>query len=236
MVHIALAFVLLSVYTQLPTTECEEKKKNGVCIHLAKLRTSEPLKQVQKEQDVHKAKIAKVIPKKKKPEEDKPHKTIKKIIVKKEKVVVLKETVAQTPELVQSPESSVQKSILKETKNMSVHTQDHTVTKEVTSEKTELSKVSAEEQYVEENLAEIVALLQENLYYPRRARKRGIQGEVLIRFTLSKNAKISDVKIISSKSEVLSRGAMKTIENIEGKLPKPQEILTFNVPISYLLH
>ena len=103
--------------------------------------------------------------------------------------------------------------------------------------KQEKKKVkSPEEAYIEEHLAEIVALLQENIYYPRRARKRGIEGKVLIRFTLSKNAEVSEIHVLSSKSDILSRGAIKTIENIEDKLPKPKQKLTFNVPISYSLH
>ncbi|MDQ7067100.1 MAG: energy transducer TonB [Sulfurimonas sp.] len=74
------------------------------------------------------------------------------------------------------------------------------------------------------------------MYYPRRARKRGIEGEVLVRFTLSVEAKISDVEILSSSSEVLSRGALQTIKNIDYKLPKPKQKITFNVPISYKLY
>lgn len=92
-----------------------------------------------------------------------------------------------------------------------------------------------QEEYVEENLAKIIELLQENLYYPRRARKRGIEGEVVVSFKLSVNAQVSDVKVLSSQSDILSRGAIKTIEDLSFKFPKPKEDLDLSVPIYYKL-
>ena len=118
--------------------------------------------------------------------------------------------------------------IVKEKKSISQNTVEILLPQE--SEKTD------EEVYVEENLNLIVQLLQENLYYPRRARKRGVEGDVLVRFKLSKNAEISGLEVLSSKSDILSRGALKTIENIASQLPKPKENLTLSVPISYRLN
>ena len=97
-------------------------------------------------------------------------------------------------------------------------------------------QVTFEEKYMEENLAKIVELLQENLYYPRRARKRGNEGEVIVSFKLSVDAEVTDVMVISSTSDVLSRGAIKTIENLSYKFPKPKKNLDLKVPIIYKLH
>jgi len=96
--------------------------------------------------------------------------------------------------------------------------------------------VSAEKKYVDENIAKIAQLLQENLYYPRRARKRGVQGEVLVKFNLSQNAEVTNAKVVSSKSDILSRGAIKTINDLSFKFPKPKESLTLSVPITYKLN
>ena len=98
-----------------------------------------------------------------------------------------------------------------------------------------IPKQMPQEEYMNENLEKIVVLLQENLYYPRRARKRALQGEVIVLFTLSKDAKVAKVDIISSPSEILSRGAIKTIENLSYKFPKPKEELELRVPITYSL-
>jgi len=96
--------------------------------------------------------------------------------------------------------------------------------------------LTAQKMYVKENLAEIIELLRENLYYPRRARKRGIEGEVILKFKLATTAEVSDVKVVSSKSDILSRGAIRTVEDLSFKFPKPSEELDLKVPIFYKLH
>ncbi len=95
---------------------------------------------------------------------------------------------------------------------------------------------SLQSQYVNMHLATIAQLLQENLYYPRRARKRGIEGKVIVKFTLQKDAEVIDIIILSSENDILSRGARKTLQNLSGEFPKPDEALTLTVPISYSLH
>lgn len=100
----------------------------------------------------------------------------------------------------------------------------------------EETPVSAEKKYVDNNIVQIAKLLQENLYYPRRARKRGLEGEVIVRFVLLADAKVSSVKVLSSTNDILSRAAIKTIENLSLKFPKPTEKLTLSVPILYKLN
>jgi protein TonB len=89
---------------------------------------------------------------------------------------------------------------------------------------------------MEKNLEKIVALLKENLYYPRRARKRGVEGEVLVSFRLLKNAEVCDIKVLNSPSDILSRGAIRTLEELSSKFPKPEQELNLKVPIYYKLH
>ncbi len=88
---------------------------------------------------------------------------------------------------------------------------------------------------MQEHIAKIIQLLQENLYYPRRARKNGTIGQVTVRFKLSTNAVAHSIEVLSSKSEILSRAAIKTIENLSGEFPKPEEELILHVPINYSL-
>lgn len=90
-----------------------------------------------------------------------------------------------------------------------------------------------EEIYIDTNIQKIVELLQNNLYYPRRARRRGIQGDVKVRFHLSTDATISQVTVLSSDNTILSRGAIQTIENLSTQFPHPKEELTLTLPISY---
>lgn len=99
----------------------------------------------------------------------------------------------------------------------------------------EITKVDFIKQYLDENKDLIVKLLKENLYYPRSAVKRGIIGEVVVKFTLTKDSLVHSLETISSKSDILSRGALKTISNLSGKFPAPKEEITLIVPINYAL-
>jgi len=101
-------------------------------------------------------------------------------------------------------------------------------------EKTE--KVSPEDAYIEAHLEEIMALLRKNLYYPRMARKRHIEGRVMVRFELLENGKIRNITITESEREILASAAVTTIERLEGRFPLPAERLVLNVPIIYSLH
>ena len=90
--------------------------------------------------------------------------------------------------------------------------------------------------YQDQYLQKIIALLQENLYYPRRARKMGIEGRVFISFKLLINQNITDIKVLESTHDILSRAARRTLENLQGKLPQPNEDLTLKIPIIYKLN
>lgn len=93
-----------------------------------------------------------------------------------------------------------------------------------------------EEKYSEINKDKILELLRENLYYPMSARKRGITAEVKISFTLDIDAKVYDLHVVESKSNILSRAAIKTIEELSGKFPKPKKKITLTIPINYNLY
>ena len=234
--HVLIVVLVVLAYKEYKATVVEKNDEHMVCVQLSCMsqKSTPPSVKEQVKKQVKKKSPKKIQAKKVQ------HK-IKKITVKKEKVLIKKKIVKSEP--ISKPtlvpvarDEKVQKEVAE--KIVTPMPQKVLVpTRKTEPIKKEPEKVkSPEEEYVEAHLAEIVALLQENLYYPRRARKRGIEGKVILRFTLSKNAEVSDVQVLSSKSNILSRGAMKTIENIEDKLPKPKQKLTFNVPISYSLH
>lgn len=91
-------------------------------------------------------------------------------------------------------------------------------------------------EYEEINKQKIAELIKENLYYPISARKRNITGFVKVKFTLDVDAKVHNIKIVESDSDILSRAAIKTIEELSSKFPKPQKELTLSVPINYNLN
>jgi len=89
------------------------------------------------------------------------------------------------------------------------------------------------DEYIESHIGEIVTLLKDNLYYPRRARRKKIEGVVKVRFTLTKSAEVTNIQVLESKYEILSNAAIKTIEDLQGKMPQPQEDLILTIPINY---
>ncbi len=99
-----------------------------------------------------------------------------------------------------------------------------------------VSVQSPEQSYMEEHLALIVSLLQKNIYYPRIARRRGITGEVLISFELTKDGEVKNATVLAGKYAVLNRAAITTLERLYGKFPHPSEHLSLQVPIQFRLH
>ena len=191
-----------------------EKDDEKVCLKLTCI--------VEKHKEHVKEKPApkKIIPKTVKPKVEKPKKeVVKKIIPKPLTVPVVKEIVE--PEV--EPEVVYVEEIEEEVMEI------------LPIESQEEQEIAQEEQYMDEHIQEIVRLLSENLYYPRSARKRGVVGEVIVKFCLATDATVSSVEVISSKSEILSRAAKKTIEDLSGEFPRPPEELVLHVPINYEL-
>ena len=96
--------------------------------------------------------------------------------------------------------------------------------------------ITPEDAYVKAHITEIMALLRKNLYYPRMARKRGIEGKVMVRFELLENGDIQNITIVEARRDILARAAVTTIERLEGKFPLPSETLVLHVPIMYQLN
>ena len=235
LIHILLLASIFYTYSEFSSSSGEKKEKR-VCIRLGCItesaKPSVKPKKVQKKQVKVKKKQVKVQKKhlvKKRPK-PKPHvKKIPKKTLPLHKVKPLE----QKPELKPvTEEKIVQQKKSEETMSACPDTMAHKNAKEEKNRQ----KESLQSQYVNMHLATIAQLLQENLYYPRRARKRGIEGEVLVKFTLQKDAEVTDIKILSSQSDILSRGARRTLQNLSGEFPKPDEALTLTVPISYSLH
>lgn len=140
--------------------------------------------------------------------------------------VVKEEPKIIEPEIIKEPEPIIEPEIIYEEPIQ--EPQEEVVTEEMIQER-------ITQDYLDENIAKIVELLNENLNYPRSARRRGVVGEVMVKFSINTDGEAYDINILSSNSDVLSRGAKKTIESISGDFPKPKQILHITVPIKYNL-
>ena len=156
---------------------------------------------------------------------EKPSKILKPIPIKPKiikKSVPLKEIVKKEEPVVED---------IKTKEKVVIDNNQEIIQEQTTNEET----VTPEAEYLDEHIKRITELLQENLYYPRSARKRGITGEVIVKFTLHTNASVDNIKTISSTSDILSRAAVRTIEDLSGEFPKPKKTLVLKVPIKYSL-
>jgi protein TonB len=231
LVHAAILALLVYSYLSVAPQLFPQKEKR-ICVNLCTITKAE--KPVQKQTPA-------VIKKQE-------HKELQKDVVAHKKRVHTK----------RAPKKSVQKKAHKVTKQKVLQAEAKAPQKNlpataVTSEHKELPKSTlpvqtqpvkrvkkqeckkSETLFVEQNIPKITQLIRDNLYYPRRARKRGIEGTVIVKFLLDKEGKVSNIEIISANAAILGRASVKTISELSGKFPKPTAPLTLKVPIRYKL-
>ncbi len=71
-------------------------------------------------------------------------------------------------------------------------------------------------------------------HYPRVARKRKIQGDILVTFTLLKQGKITNLQVVGSKS-ILKRASMEAVNNAL-PLPTPPDELSLPMEIKFKMN
>lgn len=88
--------------------------------------------------------------------------------------------------------------------------------------------------------AQLKRLIESNKHYPRRAKRMGREGEVLVSFLVLADGTIKQLDIQnSSGSSALDKAALDAVQSVSGLLPFPEEIKRhswkFTVPITYKL-
>lgn len=197
-----------------------------------KEKKPKPEKKVVKKKPVKKKLVKKI--EKKKPVKKVPVKKVVEPVV--EESVVVQETFEPVEEVI---EKKVEEVVAAEERKELIVTPDEPVAlspaaKEAI-EAPPAENITPEDAYVKAHITEIMSLLRKNLYYPRMARKRGIEGKVMVRFELLKNGDIRNITVIEAGRDILARAAVTTIERLKGKFPLPDEVLILNVPIMYQL-
>ena len=229
-VHALILLSLFSVYENIFSSTKPIHQEKEICVHLASMKQETDTKQkhkVQNQQQIHKKIVKKTIADKKVP--------VKKTKQIKKKVLLKKEMRKEEPKVIEKPAEPI-KSVEPAQTQPQVEKKTEVVDNKIVANEIFQKQMSDKEQYLENNLAKIATLIKENLYYPRMARKRGIQGAVTVRFMLLKNATVTQITTISSSSGILTRAAIKTIAELSGKFPKPKTDLMLTVPIQYSLH
>ena len=245
--HILLAVAIFLGYKAIllvDNTDAKEKlvKINLCCIPEIKptIPTKKEIKQVLRKAKLQTEPILKPIKKIKPITKPKPKPKPKKVVSIKDKPKI--EPIKQIERI----EQKIEKEEIIEKEKVEHLEKEETIQKQnkqadekkvlVSKESTQEKELRLEQNYMDQNILKIKELLQNNLYYPRSARKRGVTGDVIVKFKLSTSAQVHYVKVLSSSSEILSRAAIKTIEDLSGKFPHPNEELILHVPINYRLN
>jgi protein TonB len=89
-------------------------------------------------------------------------------------------------------------------------------------------------------LAELQQAIARHRFYPRHARRRGLEGEVAISFVIQADGRITDVRVAkSSGSDSLDQAGVRTLKDVGRFRPIPEELgrsrWVLRVPISYAL-
>jgi len=232
LIHTALLLSLFSVYEYVYSSGKSTQQEKKICVNLTCIKQKATVVQKDIKHTLQKSKPL-------------PKKTIKKPVVR-EKVPLKKEMKPKKPKVIEKvieqvkslqPQESI-KSVASVEKKSEIkqQTAEKNPVKQNTAKDVIQNKVSEQERYLQNNLTVIAQLIKENLYYPRRARKRGIQGSVKVCFLLLKDGTVTQITTISSSSGILTRAAIKTITELSGKFSKPKNDLMLTVPIDYKLY
>lgn len=85
-------------------------------------------------------------------------------------------------------------------------------------------------------LKDIKKAIDANTQYPRKARRMGMEGIVLVEFLLHHSGKVEDIRLLQkSGHDILDDSAIETIKKASSSFPRPQENIRIQVPISYAL-
>jgi protein TonB len=230
-IHILIFVGILYTYTTFTSLFFTKKEKRVAIVLNSYEREKKSNKKIKKIQKI--SKKQKKSPKRKKSIKKEPK--IKKHVVKKKESKIKKRLLKKK----ESENKKIEEKKIEKSKPLQNKFKNILKKKESTPLLEQIEKpraVSEAEIYKRENFNYILELLQENLYYPRRARRRGVEGEVKVEFTLLPNGEIGECRVLSSSAEILSRAAVKTIENLSGKFVKPKKMIKITVPIKYSLN
>ena len=227
-IHLFIALALTAIYMKYQ----EKTRETRMCVNLQALHYVEPKP------------VKAVMPQKKSEPIVKPRPVVKNKIrpsVKKKVIPVKKvavvEAVILKKEVVLTPVA------IEEVKKIASVEPEEVVQKQVeakavvaqTTEMNPIVNVTAEEAYMDENLAIINALIRKNLSYPRVAKKRGLQGRALVFFTIDKNGDITEIRAFGEVASILKKSARKTVEKASSSFPHPAQVLSLQIPIVYKL-
>jgi len=93
-----------------------------------------------------------------------------------------------------------------------------------------------EDRYAKVNFTYIRDLIQKDTAYPHMAKKRGLEGKVVVSFTVCADGEAQDITITESSGfEILDRSAVEAVKKAS-PFPKPPDKATLIIPVVYKLN
>lgn len=216
LVYSFLGFAIFYFYKN-SKVEIEEKKS----IQKISLNHIE-LKEESKKEDVKELVEEKII---QKPIEEKKvvEKPTEKKIEKKKEQVVKKETPKK------QEEKTAHKEVVEKVLEKVVENQPKS---EIVENKVVQKDIQKE--YIDNNLALIRTLINENINYPAKAKKLSIEGIVVVKFKISENGSVEDIVVLEG-HRFLQNATIEAIEEASKKFPKTDKSIEIQIPIVYKL-
>lgn len=91
-----------------------------------------------------------------------------------------------------------------------------------------------QKEYIDNNLALIRTLINENIKYPSKARKLSIEGIVVVKFKISENGNVENIVVLEG-HRFLQNATIEAIEEASKKFPKTDKSIEIQIPIVYKL-
>jgi periplasmic protein TonB len=158
---------------------------------------------------------------------DIPKPIIKKKIIEKEKRVEKKKKI-QKKEIVEKQENIV-KNI-----NENIEKTIPKIEKEITKQISQTPPMDDKKAYLDKHLIQIRNLINQNVKYPKRARKLSIEGIVLVQFKITKDGEVSNITIIDG-DKFLQSATIEAIIEASKHFPKTNQSIEIQIPIEYKL-
>jgi len=247
MILIIFYFIYVSVI-QKPHNKAQQPKKLTCiklnnCISSASLETKQIKKTKKTIKKTPKHHTPKKTLKKHSPKHNVKKLPQKKVFLKKQKTKkeppVKKKQLQQPPLEEKQPPTPMTTSKEKQQSTLTqpiVKKQQNITTSSSTTKTPLIPKRSYQKEYLDQHLNKIRELIAANIYYPRKARRRHIEGKVILRVILTQNGKIKQMEVVTSVSPTLSHAAKQVMIMIEDQLPHPKEEIDLTIPFIYQLH
>jgi protein TonB len=159
---------------------------------------------------------------------------IEKKVIETPKPIIKKKPVKKSVEKKYVKKEIVEKKIESTEKSEKILT-NKTVEKSSLNEKKSFSKpVDEKKEYLDKHLALIRKLINENVKYPKRARKLSIEGTVIARFKISENGIVDNIEIIEG-HRFLQNATIEAIQEASKNFPKTNKSIEIQIPIEYKL-